>query len=430
MRVDLFDFELPEERIALRPARPRDAARLLVVKPGGGLDDRHVRDLPGPARARATCWSSTTPGSSRPSSTASASAAACDAGIGDAVRAASIRRAGGPSPGRAGASRRATASASARRGEGACLVAGLDATVEAKGEGGDVRHPLRPRRAGPRRGDPRHRPYAAAALYRRRAARTPRPTGEDYQTVFAAEEGAVAAPTAGLHFTEALLARLDAAGVDLPPGHAPCRARAPSCRSRSEDTAGHRMHAEWGSVSGGDRRRAQPGAAQTADASWRWARPRSASSRPRRGTAGRSSPLPARRRSSSRRATAFSAVDLLMTNFHLPRSTLFMLVSAFAGTRDDARRLSPRDRRRLPLLLLRRRLPALSGSRSHDPGGVDFRVLATDGAARTGELALPRGTIRTPGLHAGRHGRHGQGDVPGPGPRRSAPTSSSATPTT
>ena len=66
MRVDLFDFELPEERIALRPARPRDAARLLVVRPGEGLADKTMRDLPallGPA----TRWCSTTPRSFRPS---------------------------------------------------------------------------------------------------------------------------------------------------------------------------------------------------------------------------------------------------------------------------------------------------------------------------------------------------------------------------
>ncbi len=94
----------------------------------------------------------------------------------------------------------------------------------------------------------------------------------------------------------------------------------------------------------------------------------------------------------------FRAVDLLMTNFHLPRSTLFMLVAAFSGLDTMKRAYAHAIDERLPLLFLRRRLPALSrgGPRGGAVSGFPFTIAATDGAARTGAISTPRGEIRTP----------------------------------
>jgi S-adenosylmethionine:tRNA ribosyltransferase-isomerase len=151
----------------------------------------------------------------------------------------------------------------------------------------------------------------------------------DYQTVYAHEEGAVAAPTAGLHFTEEVFDRLDAAGISR---HIVTLHVGPGTflPVKTDDTDGHKMHAEWGTVS-----------AETADAlnqarakggrvvavgttSLRLLESAAGEDRVIRPFAGQTSIFitPGYR---------FRAVDLLMTNFHLPRSTLFMLVSAFAG---------------------------------------------------------------------------------------------------
>ena len=89
----------------------------------------------------------------------------------------------------------------------------------------------------------------------------------------------------------------------------------------------------------------------------------------------------------------FRAVDVMMTNFHLPRSTLFMLVCGLQRARRDEARLRARDRGRLPLLFLRRRVPAVPVTRMT---GFSFEVLHTDGDARAGEIRTPRGTVRTP----------------------------------
>ena len=184
---------------------------------------------------------------------------------------------------------------------------------------------------------------------------------ERYQTVYARHDGAVAAPTAGLHFTPALLAALDARGVSrhFVTLHVGAGTFLPV---KADDTAEHRMHAEWGEVS------ADTAAALNARARRRRAHRRrrhhvaAAAGDGGRETTARSGPSPARRRSSSRPATASRPSTLLMTNFHLPRSTLFMLVAAFSGLDTMRAAYAHAHRGRLSLLFLRRCLPALSGA--------------------------------------------------------------------
>jgi S-adenosylmethionine:tRNA ribosyltransferase-isomerase len=212
--------------------------------------------------------------------------------------------------------------------DAACLVAGLDATVEAKEDGGAL--VLRFDLAGPvldetiaAVGHMPLPPYIAGRRAEDEADRT------DYQTIYAREEGAVAAPTAGLHFTEALFARLDERGIARHSVtlHVGAGTFLPV---KSENTEGHRMHAEHGTVS-----------AATADAlnavragggrivavgttSLRLLESATDENGAIRPFAGETAIFitPGYR---------FRAVDALMTNFHLPRSTLFMLVCAFAG---------------------------------------------------------------------------------------------------
>ncbi|MGA9323476.1 MAG: S-adenosylmethionine:tRNA ribosyltransferase-isomerase, partial [Xanthobacteraceae bacterium] len=217
MRTDLFDFVLPEDRIALRPASPRDAARLLVVRPGQGgaaaLEDRTVRDLPDLLRAGDALVVNDT-------KVIPASLHGRRIGRGEqepAIAANLIRRLDGSrwtalvKPGK-----RLMAGDVVRFGsEGrVCFLEQLDATVEAKGEGGEITfafafHGPVLDQALAERGDMPLPPYIAG----RRAADEQDRT--DYQTMFAREEGSVAAPTAGLHFTEALVAVLHARGIAL-----------------------------------------------------------------------------------------------------------------------------------------------------------------------------------------------------------------------
>ena len=214
----------------------------------------------------------------------------------------------------------------------ACLLGALDATVPAKGEAGEVELAFEPARRRPRRGDrgagrlplP---PYIAAKRARRttRTAPTTRPS-------MPRDDGAVAAPTAGLHFTPELLAALDARGVarHFVTLHVGAGTFLPV---KADDTAEHQMHAEWGEVDRRRRRqRAQRRARRTAGASSRVGTTslRLAGERRRARTASIAA-VHRRDRHLHHARLPLPAVDALMTNFHLPRSTLFMLVSAFAG---------------------------------------------------------------------------------------------------
>jgi S-adenosylmethionine:tRNA ribosyltransferase-isomerase len=327
VRVDLFDFDLPEERIALRPARPRDAARMLVVRPGAGLDDRHVRDLPdllAPEDVLVVNDTRVIPAELHGERFRGEASVAVAVTLFERLDGSSWRAFARPgrrfAPGdrvRFGAPER-----------GACLVAGLDATVESKAADGTVT--LRFDLAAPVLDEAIHAighmplpPYIAGRRAEDAADRA------DYQTVFAAAEGAVAAPTAGLHFTADLLARLDARGIAVrtvtlhvgPGTFLPMKA---------EDTADHRMHAEWGAVDADtaaalNRARARGGRiVAVGTTSLRLLESAAAGDGTIRPFAGETAIFitPGYR---------FRAVDLLMTNFHLPRSTLFMLVSAFSG---------------------------------------------------------------------------------------------------
>src|SRR5262245_38330438 len=247
MRTDLFDFELPPDRIALRPVSPRDAARLLVVRPGGApeLDDRTVRDLPDllrPGDALVVNDTRVIP--------ARLSGRRIGRGAEPAIEATLHRRLDG-SRWRAFVkpAKRLQPGDVVRFGEEGkvCFLGQLDATVEAKGEGGEVTlsfafHGPVLDQAVDERGAMPLPPYIAS---RREPDEQDR---ADYQTMFARAEGSVAAPTAGLHFTDVLVERLKDRGVGLHQVtlHVGAGTFLPV---KAEDTAGHHMHAELASVS-------------------------------------------------------------------------------------------------------------------------------------------------------------------------------------
>ncbi|MEJ0076990.1 MAG: tRNA preQ1(34) S-adenosylmethionine ribosyltransferase-isomerase QueA [Alphaproteobacteria bacterium] len=326
MRTDLFDFDLPPERIALRPARPRDAARLLVVRPGAPLEDRVVRDLPDRLRSGDQLVVNDTrviP--------ASLHGRRIGRGPETPIEANLIKRLDGSrwSAFVKPAKRLAVGDTVRFGDEGrVCFLGQLDASVEAKGEGGDVTfafsfHGPVLDQAITERGNMPLPPYIAS----RRA-----PDDEDradYQTLFAHDEGSVAAPTAGLHFTDDLVARLRARGVGL---HAVTLhvGAGTFLPVKSDDVEDHRMHAEYGVVSEAtahalnDARRAGGRIVAVGSTSLRLLESAADESGAIHPFAGDTSIFitPGYR---------FRAVDAMLTNFHLPRSTLFMLVAAFSG---------------------------------------------------------------------------------------------------
>ena len=329
MRTDLFDFELPPDRIALRPAAPRDAARLLVVHAGmtPELEDRGVRDLPDllqpgdavvvndtkviPARLRGRRLGR---GATEPT---------IEATLHQRLDGSRWRAFVRP------AKRLAVRDVVRFGDEGrVCFLGQLDATVEAKGESGEVTlafafHGPVLDQAVEERGAMPLPPYIAS----RRA-----PDDDDridYQTIFAQAEGSVAAPTAGLHFTHALTSRLAERGIALHKVtlHVGAGTFLPV---KAADTADHRMHAERGSVS-----------AQTADAlngvrraGGRIVAVGSTALRLLESGCGDDGIIRPFQDETALFVTPgyrFRAVDVMLTNFHLPRSTLFMLVAAFSG---------------------------------------------------------------------------------------------------
>ena len=328
MRVDAFDFVLAPESIALAPADPRDSARMLVVGPDGDLSDAYVRDLPDfltPWDALVVNDTRVIPARLEGVRVRGEVAASIEATLIERVDDCRWRALARPAK-RLKVGERIRFSEA--RESMACLLGALDAEVEDKGEAGEVL--LRFEFTGAaldeaieRLGAPPLPPYIAS-----RRALSPSDQA-DYQTMFAAKPGAVAAPTAGLHFTPALVARLAARGVALHKVtlHVGAGTFAPV---RVEDTRDHKMHSEWGSIS-----------AATADAlnavregGGRIVCVGTTSARVLESAAdadGRLRPFSGHTNLFITPGYKFRCVDVLMTNFHLPRSTLFMLVAAFSG---------------------------------------------------------------------------------------------------
>jgi len=312
MRVNAFDFDLPNARIALRPARPRDAARMLVVE-GGAIRDMGVRDLPALLRADDCLIFNDTrviP--------AQLEGRRGDAKIGATlhkridlrrwqafVRNAKRLRAGETVDFGAGVE----AVAEERLADGSFILAFAgDEPVEVLLERAGTM-PLPPYIAGKRPTDAEDR--------------------SDYQTMFAKEDGAVAAPTAALHFTPELLAALDVAGVqrETLTLHVGAGTFLPV---KADDTEDHVMHAEWGRIDEGTAARLNAVRA----AGGRLIAVGTTSLRLLESAAAEDGVIVPFAGDTSIFITPgyrFKAIDGLMTNFHLPKSTLFMLVSALMG---------------------------------------------------------------------------------------------------
>jgi len=319
MRVAEFDFELPDKLIALRPVEPRDAARLLVVRENGSCEHRTVRDVPDLLRAGDVLIVNDTkviPARliGRRLARGQSPGAEVEVTLHKRISPSSFlaflrpaKRVQADDCLRLGRSLNAVA-VSRQGGEVELRFdkegAALDAAIAAEGD-----MPLPPYIASRRNPDDRDR--------------------SDYQTVYAKEPGSVAAPTAGFHFTPDLLSRLDereirreavtlhvGAGTFLPVS--------------ADDTTQHKMHSEWAELSAGtatklNARRAAGGrlvavgttAARTLESA--------------ADAHGNINPFQGETALFITPGYRFKAVDILLTNFHLPRSTLFMLVSAFSG---------------------------------------------------------------------------------------------------
>ncbi len=319
MDVALFDFELPEDRIALRPASPRDAARLLIVREDGRLEHALVRDLPShlddgdtlvlndtkvfPARLRGV---RTRRNDTEPRIEIMLHRRlAPDAFLAFARPA---RKLEGGDRVNLGQSIEATI---VRRGEGGEVelrfdLSGmdLDTAIAVQGE-----MPLPPYIAGKRKADAQD--------------------ASDYQTIYAAHEGSVAAPTAGLHFTPELFAHLSQKGVDQEyvTLHVGAGTFLPVT---ADDTEAHRMHPEFATLSphtASHLNRGRIGGKRIAAVGTTSLRTLESAATPD----GVIHPFSGETDIFITPGYRFRAADVLLTNFHLPRSTLFMLVSAFCG---------------------------------------------------------------------------------------------------
>ncbi|MGH6791758.1 MAG: tRNA preQ1(34) S-adenosylmethionine ribosyltransferase-isomerase QueA, partial [Methyloceanibacter sp.] len=328
MRVEEFDYHLPEELIALRPASPRDAARLLVIEPGAAdpFTDKTMLDLADllqPGDALVFNDTKVIPAELHGVRTRD--------GVSAQVSVTLIERLD---------DRRWHALARpAKRlkdgdrivfGEGstACLLGALEAAVEARGTDGEVT--LAFDLSGPALDDAIHAqgvmplpPYIASRRAPDERDRT------DYQTLFAREEGAVAAPTAGLHFTDRLMQSLEARGISC---HFVTLHVGPGTflPIRSEDTAGHVMHPETGTISAAAAEALNEvkarGGAIVAVGTTSLRLLESAVDK-----TGKLAPFTGATDLFITPGYRFRFVERLLTNFHLPRSTLFMLVAAFSG---------------------------------------------------------------------------------------------------
>jgi S-adenosylmethionine:tRNA ribosyltransferase-isomerase len=314
MRVDDFDFALPREAIADRPCEPRDAARLLFIPASGGFEDRQIKDLPKLLR----------PGDLLVFNDTKVIPARLVGHRGAASVEVTLHRDLGGGMWRvfAKGARRLRAGDSVVFGEGfAAEVAEKhpegDVSLRFNLEAGLFREaltqygsmPLPPYIKRPRGGDPRDR--------------------RDYQTIFACTEGAVAVPTAGLHFTPPLLKALAERGIGWTALtlHVGAGTFLPV---KVDEPRDHKMHAEWGTLSPETAQRI----AATRRSGGRIVAVGTTSLRLLETAAiatGEVRPFAGETRLFIIPGYRFRAIDLLLTNFHLPRSTLFMLVAALAG---------------------------------------------------------------------------------------------------
>jgi S-adenosylmethionine:tRNA ribosyltransferase-isomerase len=323
MDVSLFDFELPEDRIALRPANPRDSARLLVVHGDGRLEHRQISDLPDFLRTDDVLVANDTKviparlhGHRQPGEE--------QAALGPKIELFLHKRTGSDSylafarPARKLAEGdridfpgKLSAHVISRNEGGEVAVAfsvggaELDAAIAGTGE-----IPLPPYIAGKRKPDARD--------------------ASDYQTMFARNQGSVAAPTAGLHFTDALVSRLQAKGImrETVTLHVGAGTFLPVSAA---DTADHKMHAEWATLGSDAVARinaVRAGGGRVTAVGTTSLRTLESAARPD----GILEPFEGETDIFITPGYEFKAVDVLLTNFHLPRSTLFMLVCALMGT--------------------------------------------------------------------------------------------------
>ncbi|MBA3512497.1 tRNA preQ1(34) S-adenosylmethionine ribosyltransferase-isomerase QueA [Sphingomonas sp.] len=312
MRVDQFDFELPPDRIALRPARPRDSARLLRVE-GATICDHHVLDLPSLLR----------PGDVLVFNDTKVIPAQLEGRRGAARIGATLHK-------REGARSWWSFVRNARRlqvGDRVEFEGGVAASAVERGTDGAFLlqfHGDEPvEQLIERAGTMPLPPYIASRRAPDEADR------EDYQTLFAREEGAVAAPTAALHFTARLLSALDERGIgrETLTLHVGAGTFLPV---KADTVAEHRMHSEWGRIDAGTADRLNRAKA----AGGRLIAVGTTSLRLLESAVGEDGEIRAFEGDTAIFITPgyrFKAVDGLVTNFHLPRSTLFMLVSALMG---------------------------------------------------------------------------------------------------
>jgi len=320
MRVDDFDFELPSENIALHPVEPRDAARMLIVEQGQPLRDGHVMDLLTQLRAGDVLVVNDTrvlPAELTGQRIRDELRANVSFNLHKRVDASTWRAFARPA-------KKLHVLDRLELGDNGSITA----TVTGKGETGEITLSFDLSGAELDEAIKAHGamplpPYIEAKRHTEERDKT------DYQTVYASKDGAVAAPTAGLHFTESLLQKLADIGVTVErlTLHVGAGTFLPV---KVDDTKDHVMHAEWGEI---------PAAVVE----------RILAARAKGGRVVAVGTTSMRLLESAARATGtlqpfsgdtdifitpgyrFNAVDILMTNFHLPRSTLFMLVSAFAG---------------------------------------------------------------------------------------------------
>lgn len=322
MDVAQFDFDLPEELIALRPVSPRDSARLLVVRADGSLTHARMRDLPDHLNAGDALVVNDTKviparlfGRRAPREG--------QAGEGPKIEILLHRRLG---PNRFSAFARPARKLVA--GDRLHLGETLAATVAARGEAGELDVVFDVESAAldaaiAREGEMPLPPYIAGKR------KTDARDASDYQTYFADRAGSVAAPTAGLHFTKALLAGLAERGIarEQVTLHVGAGTFLPVTAT---DTTAHRMHAEWAELDAGTAERlnaARANGGRVVAVGTTSLRTLETAAR----ADGTVAPFVGDTDIFITPGYRFKTAEVLLTNFHLPRSTLFMLVSAFMG---------------------------------------------------------------------------------------------------